>query len=95
MNIAVVITPVIWAAEEDYDEGNAPSIYLNASMFSANHSWSSFIYRRIEYKFFLNESLQTAFPDNVLISKFQMNAAKLNSPSESSSEERGGVSRAH
>ncbi len=34
MNIAVVITPVIWAAEEDYDEGNAPSIYLNASMFT-------------------------------------------------------------
>ncbi len=30
----------------------------------------------------------------MLISKFQMNAVKVNSPSESSLEERGGVSRA-
>ncbi len=41
---------------------------------------------------FLNLSLQIAFPNNVLIS---MNAAKVNNPSESGSEERGGVSRAH
>ncbi len=51
------------------------------------------LHLRSEYNVFLNESLQTAFPFNVLISKFQMNAAKVNSPSESG-EERGGVSRA-
>ncbi len=33
----------------------------------------------LQKKCFLNESLQIAFPNNVLISKFQMNAAKVNS----------------
>ncbi len=42
---------------------------------------------------FLNESLQIAFPNKVLISKFHDESAKVNSPSESGSEERGGVSR--
>ncbi len=42
---------------------------------------------------FLNESLQTAFPNNVLMSKFHDECAKVNSPSVSL-EERGGVSRA-
>ncbi len=44
---------------------------------------------------FCNESLQIAFPNNVLVASFKMNVAKVNSLSESSSEERGGVSRAH
>ncbi len=35
-----------------------------------NHSWSSFIYRRSEYKGFY-ESLQIAFPNNVLVSQFR------------------------
>ncbi len=43
---------------------------------------------------FLNESLQTAFPNNVLLARFTMNVAKVNSPSESCPEERGGVRRA-
>ncbi len=50
-------------------KGMHPPIYLNASV-HANHSWSSFTYRRSEFKCFLNESLQTAFPNSVLISKF-------------------------
>ncbi len=37
----------------------------------ANHSWSSFIYRRSEYKVFFYESLQIAFPNNVLVSQFR------------------------
>ncbi len=36
----------------------------------ANHSWSSFIYRRSEYKVFY-WSLQIAFPNNVLVSMFR------------------------
>ncbi len=35
----------------------------------ANHSWSSFIYRRSEYKGFY-ESLQITFPNNVQINQF-------------------------
>ncbi len=65
-------------------EGNAPSIYLNVSV-HAIHSWYSFT---TGVQGFLNELLQITFPNNV-------NAAKVNSPSESSLEERGGVSRAH
>ncbi len=66
-------------------------ICLNVFMFTANHSWSSFIYRRREYKGF-DESLQIIFPNNVLVSQFRgwslQSAHHL-------MEERGGVSRAH
>ncbi len=50
------------------DAPNLP-IYINASMFCVNHSWSSFIYRRSEFKGFY-ESLQIAFPNNLLFSQF-------------------------
>ncbi len=48
----------------------------------ANHSWAIFTFRS-EFKFFFNES------------SFTMNAAKVSCLSESGSEERGGVRRAH
>ncbi len=54
----------------------------------ANHSWSSFIYRRR----FLNESLQIAFPNYVLLNKFTMNAAKVNSLRECALGKRGAES---
>ncbi len=50
-------------------EGNAPPIHLNVSMFvRIIHDPAS--PRRSEYTFFY-ESLQIAFPNNVLVSKFQ------------------------
>ncbi len=48
-------------------EAKAPSIYINASMFTQiirDHLLKKWV------QSFLNESLQTAFPNNVLISKF-------------------------
>ncbi len=49
---------------------NAPIPDLNKCIHvCTNHSWSSFIYRRSEYKGFY-ESLQIAFPNNVLVSQF-------------------------
>ncbi len=51
-------------------EGNAPIPDLPKCVnVRANHSWSSFIYRRSKYKGFY-ESLQIAFPNNVLVSLF-------------------------
>ncbi len=41
------------------------SVYVHA-----NHYWSSFTYRRSEYKVFY-DSLQIAFPNNVLVNKFR------------------------
>ncbi len=72
-------------------EGDAPiPIYINAPV-CTNHSWSSFIYRRSEYKGFY-ESLQIAFPNNVLVSQFRgWSLRSAHHPTE----ERGGVSRAH
>ncbi len=72
MNITWSFTPVIWAAEEDYVWfWRESALELPKCVYvRANHSWSSFIYRRSEYKVFLNESLKTAFPNNELISKF-------------------------
>ncbi len=56
-------------------------------------SHESFVisYRSSEYKSFY-ESLQNAFPNNVLVSQFR---AKVNSTARHSTEERGGVNRAH
>ncbi len=73
-------------------EGKAPLIYLNASMFVQIIPDPASPTEEVR-KGFLNESLQTAFPNNVLMSKFQDECAKVNSPSVSL-EERGGVSRA-
>ncbi len=50
-------------------EGNAPSIYLNASMFSRIIRDPASPPEEVSTRFF-NESLQIAFPNNVLISKF-------------------------
>ncbi len=59
----------------------------------ANHSWSSFIYRSSEYKIvFFYESLQIAFPNNVLVSQFWGYSKQYACHP---MEERGGVSRAH
>ncbi len=51
-------------------EGNAPPIYLNVSMFMRIIRDPASP-RRSEYTFFFYESLQIAFPNNVLVSKFQ------------------------
>ncbi len=51
-------------------EGNVLILNLPKCVYvRANHSWSSFTYRRSEYKDFY-ETLQIAFPNNVLVSKF-------------------------
>ncbi len=60
----------------------------------ANHSWSSFTYRSSEYKVFYMNLCKSPFLIMCWLASFTMNAAKVNSPSESSSEERGGVTRA-
>ncbi len=67
MNIAVVIYSVIWAAEEDYVwfwrecSLNLPKcVYVHE--ITRDQASST--------EFFLNESLQNTFPNNVLISKF-------------------------
>ncbi len=65
MNIAVVIYLRLKRIAFG-SEGNAPSIYINASMFARIiHDPAS-----PPEEGFLNESLQIAFPNNVLISKF-------------------------
>ncbi len=51
-------------------EGNAPSICLNASMFARITRDPASPTEEVSTKF-LNESLQIAFPNNVLISQFQ------------------------
>ncbi len=85
MTIAVVIYSRHRRGWEDYFgfEGNAPSIYLNASMFAQIIHDPASSTDVVSTRFF-NESLQIAFPNNVLISTFY-----------DESEERGGVSRAH
>ncbi len=50
-------------------KGNAPSIYLNASMFARIIHDPSSPTEEVSTSF-LNESLQTTFPNNVLIGKF-------------------------
>ncbi len=50
-------------------EGNAPSIYLNVSMFARIIRDPDSSTEEVS-KVFLSESLQIAFPNNVLISKF-------------------------
>ncbi len=50
-------------------EGNVPSIYLNASMFARIIRDPASPPEEVSTRFF-NESLQIAFPNNVLISKF-------------------------
>ncbi len=50
-------------------EGNAPSDLPKCVYVRTNHSWSSFTYRNA-YKVLFYESLQIAFPNNVLVSKF-------------------------
>ncbi len=67
---------------------------VNASMFARIICDPASPPEKVSTRFF-NEYLQIAFPNNVLISKFHDECAKVNSPSESGSEERGGVSRAH
>ncbi len=63
-------------------------IYINASMFGRIIRDPASPPEEVSIKE-QNESLQTAFPNNVLISKFN-DAAEVNSPSESTlSEERG------
>ncbi len=69
MNIAVIIYSVIWAAEEEnvwfWRECalDLPKcVYVRAS-----HSWSSLQKKWVQGV--LNVSLQTAFPNNVLIGK--------------------------
>ncbi len=51
-------------------EGKAPSIYLNASMFVRIIRDPASPREEVSTRFF-KESLQSAFPNNVLISKFQ------------------------
>ncbi len=82
MNIAVVIYSRHLSAEEDY----ATSIYLNASMFTQIIRDPASPTEEVSTRFFLL-ILQTAFPNNVLVSKFQDECVER-------SEERGGVSRA-
>ncbi len=50
-------------------EGNAPLIYINVSMFARIIRDPASPPEEVSIRF-LNESLQTAFPNNVLISKF-------------------------
>ncbi len=51
-------------------EGNVHSDLPKRVYVHANHYWSSFTYRRSEYKVFY-DSLQIAFPNNVLVNKFR------------------------
>ncbi len=51
-------------------EGNAPSIYVNVSMYARIIRDPVSSTSTSEYKVFLNESLQIDFPNNVLISQF-------------------------
>ncbi len=51
-------------------EGNAPPIYLNASIFARIIRDPASPPEEVSIRFF-NESLQIAFPNNVLISKFR------------------------
>ncbi len=50
-------------------EGNAPPIYLNASIFAQISRDPASPPEEVSM-FFFNESLQIAFPNNVLVSKF-------------------------
>ncbi len=50
-------------------KGSVPLIYLNASMLAQIIRDTASSTEEVS-KVFLNESLQTAFPNNVLISKF-------------------------
>ncbi len=67
----MLLTPDIWAAEDRVlmfvFEGNA--IYINASMFGRIIRDPASPPEEVSIKE-QNESLQTAFPNNVLISKF-------------------------
>ncbi len=72
-----------------------PLIYLNVAMFARIIRDPASPTEEVSIRVF-NESLHIVFPNNVLISKFHNEfTAKVYSPSESDSEERGGVSRAH
>ncbi len=51
-------------------ESNAPPIYLHVSMFARIIRDQASPSEEVSVRFF-NESLQIAFPNNVLISKFQ------------------------
>ncbi len=73
-------------------EGNALiPICLNASMFAQIIRDPASPTEELSIRVF-TESLQITFPNNVLISKFHMNAAKVNSPSERAARKRGAES---
>ncbi len=89
-------TPDIWAAEDAEDwryfsfEVNAP-ICLNASMFARIIRDPTSPTEEVSIRVFY-ESLQIAFPNNVLVSQFHgWSLQSARHPTE----ERGGVSRAH
>ncbi len=98
MNIAVNLLPTSEPLKTQWItfvfEGKAPSIYLNVLMFGQIIRDSASP-AEVSIRFFY-ESLQITFLNNVLVSiRFTMNAAKVYRLSESGSEERGGVSKAH
>ncbi len=68
---------------------NAPIPDLNKCVYVRTNYSSSFMYRRSE---FFYESLQIAFPNNVLVISF---TAKVNSTARHPTEEKGEVSRVH
>ncbi len=74
-------------------EGNAPSVYLNASMFVRIIRDPASPTEEVSTSFFFF-FMKSPFLIMCKLASFMMNAAKVNNPSENGSEERGGVSRA-